>query len=215
MSNELILGWRSYLIVESIRKAWKDKRKNFPSNLLVTLHRSCEDSVVLALTNLVAKDSTINIGYLLCTIEAATNTLNKLVEKVGEPTLIKHLPRPNPSEDTFFHQLLRVDRQQVLDFIAQHRQQVADIRSTMTQIRSRRDQKIAHLDKKLLNEFMPTFHEKEVKPIFHQLCSIVQRYYSLLCPHLEPSVFLADIDGGVSEDFERLVALMQEHGSGT
>jgi hypothetical protein len=205
LTTELVQGWRCYHVANSIRQAYADKRINCMYYFLVTVRVSCENSVILILTNLVSEQKrhkTANIGYLLSQFETWANKTMKFVNFTGN----EHFEDVSRTSAL----TLRVLDKNLPKYISQDRQRVESIRPTIEKLELYRNTVIAHIDRRLINDpaslvVEPLPYQNEMESAFEILFGIIKRYSW----YLGYDVRFEEHGQGALEDFGYLIGMIQ------
>jgi len=206
LTAELVQGWRCYHIANSIRQAYADKRVNSMYYFLVTVRVSCENSVILTLTNLISEQKrhkTANISYLLREFETWANKTKKFLNFTGRERL------DNISRTATL--TLRILDKGVPRHIAQDREYLETIRPTVEKLESYRNTIVAHIDRKLVNDpapllTEPLLYQGEIESAFDMLFGIIKRYSW----YLGYEVRFEEHGRRVLEDFEYLIETIEK-----
>lgn len=184
LAHQLAKGWGAFLVAKRIHEIQASKRINCVHYFFGITEESCIESAILALSRvIVSHDDSINIQYLL-----------------------------NYAEQN--HQIFsRAGRQEIMDRVQQHREQLNAISSLIANIKEQRDRTVAHLDRKHITNpsavyTHPPLNYREVENTFGLLLSIINTYSGYMSPSEE--IRLDNIDSGVIEDLNYLVGLIEQ-----
>ncbi len=206
LTTELLQAWRCYHIVNEIQQAYANKRINCVYYFLVTTRVSCENSVVLILTNLLSENKrykTANVVYLLRIFESLACKTMKFTG-ITDPKSVAGISRTSALT-------LRMLDQNLLQHVSQDKERLESLGPVIEKLKSYRNTVVAHLDRKLVNNPVsllsaPLLHQDEIEAAFDFLFSLIRRYPW----YLGYEVWFKGHSESLVEDFEYLVGLIEE-----
>lgn len=184
LAHQLMKGWGAFFVAKHVHEARASRRINCAHYFFGIAEESCIESAFLALSRIIVPhDDSISIQYLL-----------------------------NYAEQN--HQVFsRADRQLIMNYVGQHRQQLDSVSSLIANIKEQRDRTVAHLDRKHVTNpsavySHPPLDYTEFENIFRLLLRILNTYLG----HLRPSeeIYLDDLDPSITEDLSYLVGLIEQ-----
>jgi hypothetical protein len=206
LTVELSKAWGCYHIVNEIQQAYADKRINCLYYFLATTRASCENSVILILTNLLSqnkRNKTANVVYLLRVFESLACRAIKFTG-ITDPEDMVGISRTSALTG-------RMLDQNLLQKISQDKAQVEALEPVTEKLRSYRNTVVAHLDRKLVNDPVSLLsasplHQDEIEAAFDFLFDLIRSYYWYLGYDFQ----FRDLSESLVEDFEYLVGLIEK-----
>lgn len=183
LSDQLTRGWAALWVAQQIDGARQSGRLRNAHAFWGTTYEASVESAILALARLIVphKDA-ISVEYLLNCVYQSPSAF----------------PRP--------------EREAVMRTVAQHRALLGAIGPLVDRVKNHRDRTIAHLDKRHVNqqdllESQRPIDLDEIERAFGRILAVLNAYRVYLD---QPSVQLADLRAGLSEDWTDLLRLIEK-----
>jgi len=183
LSNQLARGWLFFLVAKYVYQAFQSSQITSARHFFAATYLSCIESAILALSRLAVPHSdSISIEYLL--------------------NCSAQSPKAFP----------RAQKEVVLNSVSEHRQQLKAIGSLIANVKEQRDQTIAHLDRKYVNNpsaifSSPPLDMREIERTFVLLLRIINTYKRYLD---SSELFLNFLAPNVRDELEYLIGLIEK-----
>ncbi len=220
--DELHQGYKSYLIAVKITE-YRSRNARFV-DLFNTIHFACADSVILTIRKVLEgfKDKkNVNLDYLFDEFDVALNIMDKIrrntemAEFINEAENYYHNSNndiyPQPFSKAFFR-IWTTPRNAIIEAKSNYKNKIETVKQTINSMESRRNKRVAHLDKKLVTQsdtvtFQPIY-SADLESVFEYLFEVIEKYLWYV---KGTEIIWSNLDRNLPEQFDQLVNLIQSN----
>ena len=183
LSDQLTQGWLFYFTAKHISHAFEDKRINSSIYFFIASYNACLNETILAMSKLLIEHSDSISFYTL--LKYAENNPNVFIFDRAKDVKIR---------------------------VKEHKKKLDSYNQLINSIREQRDRKIAHLDKKHINQPSKILAMKPVDMIKVEECyqdihQIINVYYKYA---LDSELYLENIEEDVEDDINFILTQINQ-----